>query len=269
MMFRSLVSVSCLLLTMSVGSICCADESHDLLEKTGSFTRKVTSTTVSGTGRSITTVNGVVVSSNSSGKQIIGSGVKGTRRVPFSGEIKSVTLEDDFNYHFDPSYGGNIIVTADDNVLEHLTVSATGGTLSVQAREFSIAKKTPVNVFWGGRPPSRVSITGAGSISLTDFNAEKLAARIVGSGTVVVAGQSQRVNVQISGSGTFDGDDLKIAELDLLVTGSGTVSAYVTESAEGSVLGTGSIKIKGKPKLRAIEIVGAASVRYADAVVKP
>ena len=30
-------------------------------------------------------------------------------------------------------------------------------------------------------------------------------------------------------------------------------------------MGTGSIKIKGKPKLRAIEIVGAASVRYAEA----
>ena len=268
-MFRSSVNFLCVLLIASFGSICCADELDDLLEKREPSTRRGTTTTVTGVGSSANSVNGVVVSSNSSVKQIIGSGVKGTRQVPFSGEIKSVTLEDDFNYHFDPSYGGNIIVTADDNVLEHLTVSATGGTLSVQAREFSIAKKTPVNVFWGGSPPSRVSITGAGSISLADFNAEKLVARIVGSGTVVVAGQSQRVNVQISGSGTFDGDDLKIAELDLLVTGSGTVSAHVTESAEGSVLGTGSIKIKGKPKLRAIEIVGAASVRYADAVVKP
>ena len=84
-------------------------------------------------------------------------------------------------------------------------------------------------------------ISGSGSLNLT------------GNGTI------RKLEISISGSGDYVGDDTTIGIMDARISGSGSCDCHVTEMLRASISGSGNIRYSGDPKIDAT-VTGSGKV---------
>ena len=196
------------------------------------------------------------------GAPIVGSGVASTQAVALTQAVRSVVAGVSATFIYDPSVGDKIIVTADNNLQEQVKVSVVQGVLSVEPIVNTITQKTPIQITWGGAAPEQLEIKGSSKIILRQFKANQLNAVISGSGEINADGQTQQLNIDISGSGGFVGTQLIAQKASIKVSGSGNIVTQVKEEVTGSLTGSGSVVISGNPKTRSLTSAGSAQVVY-------
>jgi hypothetical protein len=101
-------------------------------------------------------------------------------------------------------------------------------------------------------------ITGSGDITC-NINAPRIDAKLAGSGTLHIAGETRDVEVDIAGSGNYNGTDLKAENAAVKIAGSGDVSLFADARLEVKVMGSGSVKYRGNAIVNK-KIMGSGSV---------
>lgn len=102
---------------------------------------------------------------------------------------------------------------------------------------------------------------GSGDVSLTSLETTNLTLSMMGSGDFKAAsGKALKQTIDLLGSG-----DVEIAELtgetcNVSIKGSGDVETNVSNTLQGSIMGSGNIEYKGDPKVRQVDIKGSGSV---------
>lgn len=93
-----------------------------------------------------------------------------------------------------------------------------------------------------------VHVEGGAKIEL-DMKAEDV--RIVGEGGVLfeLDGVAENLDVEISGAGHVDADDLKTNNVKFKIEGFGTGSVYATKTLDANIQGVGKVRYKGDPKV--------------------
>jgi hypothetical protein len=86
-------------------------------------------------------------------------------------------------------------------------------------------------------------VDGSGDIKITEGFIFELASMIRGSGDIKVAGESERAEIAIYGSGDFDGRGLTTKEADVIIYGSGDVWLDTELVLNQTVRGSGDIHI--------------------------
>ena len=103
-------------------------------------------------------------------------------------------------------------------------------------------------------------LSGSGKISAA-FQVKKFTGSLNGSGRMNLSGKAEIAAIQITGSGSIDGDDLETLETKANVTGSGTCKVHCTEKLVASINGSGTIFYSGNPKIDDAKINGSGKVK--------
>ncbi|MBS1175528.1 MAG: hypothetical protein H6R05_1659 [Burkholderiaceae bacterium] len=220
------------------------------------------STTVTSTMAVGGAPTGVAPITPSSSTSLIGSGVAATQTLTLSQPVKRVVADVSATFIYDPSVGDKIVVTADDNIQNQVKVSVEQGVLKLAPIANTIQQKTPIQITWGGVAPEELDITGSAKVIVRQFKGSQLNANISGSGAVDADGQTQQLNIAISGSGSFVGAQLVAQKAMLNITGSGNIVVQVKQEVSGKIAGSGSVVISGNPKTRTLMSEGSAQVVY-------
>ena len=172
----------------------------------------------------------------------------------------------------------SLTIEAEDNIIDRLTSDVSGSTLilsvdrpiqptediiytvtmaSLEGIEISGSGSIEVSEF--STEDFAVDVSGSGAASISDVNAETVFARISGSGAVSITGDADELDLSISGSGSFDGDELTVDTGDVDISGSGSATVNVSEILDVSVSGSGNVEYRGNPSL-SVDSSGSGSV---------
>lgn len=152
-------------------------------------------------------------------------------------------------------------VTAPANILPLVTTDVKAGQLVIGLKK-SVSMERRIRVEAVGPSPESVAMTGTGDLKATGLAGRKLEMEISGSGSMTMAGQVDKVAVEVSGSGDIDAAALRSRDLTVDVSGSGTVAAHASASAKIDLSGSGDITVAGRPAKREVDRSGAGSVTF-------
>lgn len=169
------------------------------------------------------------------------------------------------------------------------TFRPTEFTINTNSHEFKGAE-TAGSVKFNANSPLKsdnvkLSLAGSGTINLHEnaeieelkteiagsatLNAHKLSCKnfrgeIAGSGTLNLGGKTEKANFSIAGSGDVKAFDLRIDEMKCDIAGSGDIEAYVNNSINVSIAGSGRIKYKGDPQDIKRSVAGSGSIKKVE-----
>ncbi len=110
----------------------------------------------------------------------------------------------------------------------------------------------------------QTEIAGNTTLNAMEVFSNEFNGRIAGSGTMNVGGSTESADFDIAGSGDFRGFQFHIDDLKCKVAGSGDIEAYVNNSIDIKVAGSGRVKYKGNPANITRKILGSGSVKKVD-----
>ncbi len=177
----------------------------------------------------------------------------------------------------------SVVVTADENLQEHVTTRVNGSTLEI-SQEYSYFGTPPRVVVAVTLPAlSKVSLSGSSDASIRVTNPESLEVKVSGSadvdlrsdatslslsvsgsGTITASGTVTTAAISVSGSGDVNGDNLSARDATVNVSGSGDVSVRARESIDARVSGSGHVTYFGDPAVSQ-NVSGSGNVERADA----
>lgn len=157
-------------------------------------------------------------------------------------------------------------VTADDNILGHITTTITDGTLTID-NDKCYATSNPVTVDIIVPTLSYLELDGSGNVEVKEFEADDfelvldgsgdlhlpgLLARQVevtldGSGGIVVTGNATTLHAMLDGSGTFNARNFPVRNATAALDGSGDIIVNASDTLDLTLSGSGDIRYAGNP----------------------
>ena len=194
-----------------------------------------------------------------------GRGVKGNGNVVSQdrevGNFSGVKINCSTDVFIKQGSKTHVVVKADENLLEMIETKVVGGVLKIDI-DGSISKSRQMDVYVTVKNLDEVQINGSGDVESEntisgidleigingsgdvdlDLDMKNVSTSINGSGDVELSGVNGDFVLKISGSGGFDGDNLRLNLCDISIYGSGNVelsgsanSVEVVQSASGDV----------------------------------
>ena len=213
-----------------------------------------TGTTVSSSGSPVPTATPVTPAPATAG-----SG-QGTESRAIRG-VTGVELASFGELQIDQTGTESLTIEADPDVLPKLTSGVSGGVLRLRvAPGTSIKTATPVVYHLTVANLNSIVVAGAGVVTASNLQADRLAVDISGAGRITLAGAVNSQVVTISGTGNYDGENLQSATADVTVDGAAKAVVRVSTSLNATVEGVGSVQYIGSPKVTK-KISGVGSVK--------
>ncbi len=91
--------------------------------------------------------------------------------------------------------------------------------------------------------------SGEGRLILKGLKYDELEADLEGLGEILLEGEINTQDIDLSGMGTYKAEGLKTQEANVIVSGAGTARIWVEEELNATLAGAGSILYKGQPRL--------------------
>ena len=106
-----------------------------------------------------------------------------------------------------------------------------------------------------------LSNTGSGSVKLDALETDDADLHSSGSGNVEIGeGHAKKQAIQISGSGNVNAYGLKTIECMASVSGSGSIEISVSQSLQGTIVGSGNINYKGDAQITKSATAGSGRI---------
>lgn len=194
----------------------------------------------------------------------ISFGVAGNLYITFGREFK-VVIEGNKNYinNIETKVSGDRLIIKKENWRLNMNEKADVYITMPEIRGLNVSGSGRAEIKDAVKTETlNLSVSGSGKLYTSDILTESMDCSISGSGDILLGGNGNVSNadVSISGSGGFNGETTKIGSLDISISGSGGCRCYVTESLKATVSGSGSVTYLGNPKVDA-RISGSGRVR--------
>jgi hypothetical protein len=113
---------------------------------------------------------------------------------------------------------------------------------------------------------SRFDLSGANALTIEDYKQDKLALDISGAAEVNATGETNAVDLEISGTGDVDLGGLKTKSAEVKISGAGGATIAPTEAADLQISGMGDVRLLTRPPKLETHISGAGRVRQPGGV---
>jgi hypothetical protein len=153
-----------------------------------------------------------------------------------------------------------VVVRADDNLINRVTTRVQAGRLLIGNTPGSFTTSTPMSVEVTVPSLDELSLSGSGVVSATAIKAPTLHVTIPGSGMLVATGAVTRLIVTLAGSGDARLDRLVAGSADATLSGSGRILLNVTNRLDARVSGSGAIIYSGDPAHVTSSVTGSGVV---------
>ena len=152
-------------------------------------------------------------------------------------------------------------VQGDENLLGCYETRVKGETLHINVEGWVKPEIRPLVIV---RIPSlrAVESHGTGDVEVTDLNIIHLDAEASGTGDITLHGTATSLDAEISGTGDLHAANFACLEVLAHVSGTGDAAVHAAEMVEGSVSGTGNLKVYGNPIIREVKVTGLGNLTY-------
>lgn len=206
-----------------------------------------------------------------------GSVVEETRSVQ---GFSSFTLSGIGNVHIEQGQDEALVIEAEDNLLEYLTVRVDRGELEIGIREgVNLRPHEPINIYLSVINLDSIRLSGSGDVQASTFEANSLELALPGSGRIAIdqltatdvgvtlsgsgeielAGEVVRQDLNISGSGDYRARDLASSSAEIHIGGSGSALVQVDDQLDIVISGSGSVSYIGTPNVSQ-SVTGSGSI---------
>jgi len=172
-----------------------------------------------------------------------------------------------------------LTIKAGANQLDYLTSEVDGNTLVLDSKagmpgggsisyDLVVPSLSSLDVSGSGsatgagtlRGEATVTVSGSGDVTLTGVQVPSLAVGLSGSGKVTLGGSADSQQIDVSGSGDYDGKELSVGDTGIEVTGSGNAKVTVSGRLAVSISGSGNVTYFGSPTQVEKSVSGSGSV---------
>lgn len=186
---------------------------------------------------------------------------------------------------------GNVEITKDsiisveisdyENLLPHISTFVSGHTLvlryeprnlnvrhSAAGIKISVPSMSDITVNGSGRillssgfdHLKTITISGSGEVNVPEtFDTPDLAILISGSGKATLNGNTDHLNINVSGSGNIHCYNLVAKDATCLISGSGNAFLYVVQNLHATISGSGNLTYMGNPAVT-VSISGSGHI---------
>ena len=153
-----------------------------------------------------------------------------------------------------------VVVSADDNLVDHVTTRVEGGKLLIGTTSGSFTTKAPMSVDVTIPALHAVTLSGSGTLVADGIDAKRMTVALPGSGILRASGTAATLAVDHSGSGDAQLEDLVASDVRAVLGGSGRIVVTATKSLDATVTGSGAIFYSGDPSQVTTSVTGSGVV---------
>jgi hypothetical protein len=154
----------------------------------------------------------------------------------------------------------SLTIEAEDNVLPRITTQVQNGKLTIGFdSKQPVSPTRPIRFALSVKNLDLIALTGAGSIQMTDFKAERIALDVSGAGTINVSGKTDSQDVTITGFGSYNGRNFESQISRVAISGAGSATVWANTNLDVHVSGAGTVNYYGNAVAQRV-ISGAGSV---------
>jgi Putative auto-transporter adhesin, head GIN domain len=177
----------------------------------------------------------------------------------------------------------NVTLRVDDNIVGHLDVGVSDGTLHVGLESGTSVRDATLHADVTAQTLSSIHISGASQVHLSDvLSGERVGMVVSGAGRLdgtaqvhlatlelsgasnaKLSGSAGRLEVTQSGASQLDAVDLDVSELAIDLSGASTADVSVTGTISAGVSGASSLRYRGSPTFTRREVSGGSSIEPA------
>ena len=199
-----------------------------------------------------------------------------TRHVSAFSKVKS---NGDFIVYITNGIETDVVVRADDNLLQYIETYVSGETLHIDIEGLhSVKAVVPMEIYVTTPKLEGIIQSGSGTITSdyfdsnhfdvvlsgsgrvdAEFEAESTDVLLSGSGKINITGVAQEAQMTISGSGDLNGVDLEVNSCHTLTSGSGNMWIKVSDYLSTRISGSGNVFYSGNPTVE-ISVSGSGNV---------
>lgn len=203
-------------------------------------------------------------------KTVRGSGKVETEKRQVS-DFTGVELATMGNLSIEVGEREELIIEAEDNLLEYIETEVRGGTLEIGTRDhITLRNKRSLHYYLTVKELDEILICGSGDVEAPDLEAERFSVTICGSGDLEMGDlEADTLKVKISGSGDMGMEDLYADALEVDITGSGDldIAGGDIKGQDITISGSGEYRAKRLESAEAevrITGSGSATIRVSD-----
>lgn len=185
-----------------------------------------------------------------------------TREVPAFTAIKCRCA---FNLSVEVGKTQSITLKGDDKFNAKVLTEVAGNELIISYKDKnSIKIKDDAQVIVTLPSLSRFRMEGAGVARINNINSDDVEISYEGAGMLTAAGKVKNLRLKAQGVGMVDTKDLLTERADVSVEGIGSVSVHAKEKLSASVQGIGSLTYYGHPRNLSKSVDGIGSIKAGD-----
>lgn len=165
----------------------------------------------------------------------------------------------------------SLTIWADENLLQYITTKVSANTLQIKFETNvnllptktiilrigiknlgSISSSGVVSIESGVLNTDRLEInaSGTGMVNISSLVATELVVDIRGEGDVVIAGNVETQEVELSGLGNYTSPNLQSFETKIVVSGDGSAVVWAVDTLDVEVSGVGDVSYFGSPTVK-------------------
>ncbi|MFN3584988.1 GIN domain-containing protein [Phenylobacterium sp.] len=159
---------------------------------------------------------------------------------------------------------GSVVVTGPAGAVER--VSLRDGELRLRRHHWMNRRLTVVVTAPGVH---RFDLAGATRLRLENYRQAELTLYLAGAADVRASGQTDKLDLKISGAGNADLGELKVRDANVDISGAGHARIAPTGRADLEISGMGNITLLTKPAELETDISGAGAILREDSKAEP
>jgi len=110
----------------------------------------------------------------------------------------------------------------------------------------------------------KVTLAGAGEISMEDIDQDELDLTIAGAGRMKADGRTDDVKLTIAGAGEAQIGKLTAKRIDVNIMGAGEAVISATDDADVTIMGAGNVDLLTRPARHDFDVFGAGDINMPD-----
>lgn len=192
------------------------------------------------------------------GRGIKGSGNEVSENRNLSG-FKSVEVGGIFKVEVVAQKDFGVEVTADDNLLQHISTEVDGDVLKISTTE-RLNPRSTMTVKISAPDIEHLDVSGVANVTVSDLKNSSFGLHTSGASKINLAGETDKLSIEVSGASKIDAVDLKSRAANVESSGASKITIFATESVRAEASGASKIYYAGGATSVVKNTSGASSV---------
>ena len=164
------------------------------------------------------------------------------------GSFTSITTEGAFHIEVTCQKDPTLEIEADDNIIPLITTEIRNNVLNLSnSQGYSVNE--PIRIKLSVPNLEGLSVSGAGKIDIKGMNNDSFEINSNGAPAIFVSGTTKTINIDSSGAGQIDTQNLRAARASVEAKGAAKIELDVDEQLDVTVSGPSSVFYKGNPSV--------------------